>query len=689
MHTALRIGCLAMLMSMPSRAQSQDFALLPALPLAGTMVYDSTRGVVVILEQPRGTRLWEWDGTAFAQRMGPQHIFGGRPAFDPVRGEIHSMIPSAVATWNGVQWTTAAAPLFWDLGSTAFDPVRRRLVGLFATAGEVAEWDGVVWSRIAPANNPGSGGRLVFDPSRGTCVRAGGSPVRLHQWDGRDWTLIAGGGPPNALHSLEMTFDPLHARLVLMMQAPGPATWTFSPATGWQQIPTPAGFTSQEVGLAFDGRGILRLGASHWLTEGLWRLEGNVWRQLPTMHPSARDRPAYAGGPASVLMFGGQPLHWGAFLNDTWVWDGSWRQHSPATVPPARARSGMAWSPSASAFVLFGGIDAQNQPLNDTWEWHGTDWRLLAPTVTPPARRDHMVVQDPGGGVLVMGGTADSSTWFTDQWRLIGGDWTNLGNAPFLMRSWQQAMASYDPVRRRTVVLSQHTTWEWNGAAWTQMAGFPTGTWPPDSTGMGFDPVTQRTVVHQQAGSMLTAQWDGVRWHQTASGQSGDTTRVYLVSDVRNRQLLSLQHRHTGSSSWSGAVAAFTATPALAERFGYGCGLGGAPGLMTHGRPVTGNGDLALDLASLVPRTPCLLAFGFGGPPLHMGSGCVLWVGPPALTQMVVTDGAGHVRVPLGVPPSFALRGQSLSVQAAVLDRERSVYSGVTFSDGLRISIGN
>jgi len=72
---------------------------------------------------------------------------------------------------------------------------------------------------------------------------------------------------------------------------------------------------------------------------------------------------------------------------DTWIWDGeNWTQKSPATVPIARYGHTMAYDAAHGQVVMFGGGAANGAGvayLNDTWLWDGTDWTQGNPANRP------------------------------------------------------------------------------------------------------------------------------------------------------------------------------------------------------------------------------------------------------------------------------------------------------------------
>ncbi|MBL8232199.1 MAG: hypothetical protein JNL98_27130 [Bryobacterales bacterium] len=85
-----------------------------------------------------------------------------------------------------------------------------------------------------------------------------------------------------------------------------------------------------------------------------------------------------------IVAFGGSAG--GAETDKTWTWNGSdWTEKTPATKPPARLGTAMAFDAASGKVVMFGGQGLGGVPLNDTWTWNGTNWTLETPATSPPA----------------------------------------------------------------------------------------------------------------------------------------------------------------------------------------------------------------------------------------------------------------------------------------------------------------
>lgn len=655
--------------AMPLRSQTGTFVPALPIPAGGTMVYDPDRQVTVVFEAGAAS-IWAWDGSRFRQQLGVTHAVGTGCIWDPARRRI---LATNGNTWDGANWSTLASPTGWTLGAMAYDLARQRLVRL-ADGGDVAEWDGVQWHRIHPPASPGTGA-LVYDPTRSACVLATGSPLSLWTWDGSQWNLLDANGPVGAF---DLTFDPGHGRLVAYGITSAPtasATFEFA-ANGWTPIATPASF-SLGWRLGYDGIGLLRLGAAE-LPEGIWRLEGTVWRQLLPAQPRPRTNAALASWPTrrGVLVFGGNVG--GVTLDDTWILGDTWKRQQPAHSPSPRRQASIAWSPADLAFVLFGGIDQQFTVLTDTWLWTGTDWVQQSPTRSPPHALQ--LVTDPAGGVLGLRGFATGTS--NTQWQWNGTTWSSRKShgAPF---AGALVAAGHDPRRNLVTTAVETQLWEWNGAIWRQRGNLPM----QRPQHVVFRPDTQR-MAFIDPNRTAWPEWDGATWTTVTLANQVLPTQPMFVADFRRNHLLSFQHP-AAWTGWNGASALLTATPAGADRSGYGCAIGASPGLLTAGRPNPGNADFAIAGQAFAANAPCVLTFGFTQQGTHLGAGCVAWIAQPPAVHFLLADAAGSMRFPLPIPNDASLRSVALRSQLAVFDPPRSALGSITVSDSLRFTIGD
>jgi hypothetical protein len=281
--------------------------------------------------------------------------------------------------------------------ATAFDLGRQRVV-LFGgdslvgnLFGDTWEWDGENWTQV---QDIGPGRRafhaMAYDSVRQRTVLFGGANGALQlgdtwEWDGESWTQMSESGPL-ARFGHSMTFDGNHQRVVL--------------------------FGGQTAGQMND----------------TWAWDGDEWVQQADSGPSERMHAAMAYDSARnrVVLFGGIGGETG--LGDTWEWDGeAWTE--AATFGPD-ACGGAAMVFKASRIALFGGIStvSLNPPdpptvFSRSWEWDGKHWTARQ-DMGPGPRVFHSMAFDPtrsrvvlfGGSPVPIASPAAASSVRSDTW---------------------------------------------------------------------------------------------------------------------------------------------------------------------------------------------------------------------------------------------------------------------------------
>jgi hypothetical protein len=272
------------------------------------------------------------------------------------------------------------------------------------------------------------------------------------------------------------------------------ATWTLKSSSG------PPGRT--RPGLAYDaGRHVTVLfggwsGAA--ALNDTWEWNGTWTQRTPATSPSARSAVAmaYDATRSRVVLFGGET---GALemLDDTWVWNGTNWSSTGVTGPEARSFASAVWDNDLDQVTLFGGWNGA-YALDDLWAWDGSAWGVLAPNDGPPgARTNFGMIYDAGHGggqVGVFGGGTDNSGngLYGDTWVLQADTWATPGltAAPTSRAGFGFA---YDSTRNVGILFGGMTsgstylgdTWAWNGD-WAPLAttGAPPARW---RGGMVFD----------------------------------------------------------------------------------------------------------------------------------------------------------------------------------------------------------
>ncbi|MCG2681743.1 MAG: S8 family serine peptidase, partial [Kiritimatiellae bacterium] len=249
-------------------------------------------------------------------------------------------------------------------------------------------------------------------------------------------------------------------------------------------------------------------------------VSGSNWTQKsPATSPPARysTAMAYDAARGQVVLFGGNTT---GIMNDTWVWNGSnWTQKSPATNPPARSSHAMAYDAARGQVVLFGG-NSSSGVLNDTWVWDGSNWTQKSPASSPPARFIHAMAYDAARGqVVLFGGNGNlNDTWIWD-----GSNWSQ--KSPLLSPPAIGGHAmTYDAARGQVVLFGGisglsgklNDTWVWDGSNWSQKS--PASSPPARSShAMAYDAAHEQVVLFggNTTGIMNdTWVWDGSNWTQ-------------------------------------------------------------------------------------------------------------------------------------------------------------------------------
>src|SRR5580698_10330873 len=126
-------------------------------------------------------------------------------------------------------------------------------------------------------------------------------------------------------------------------------------------------------------------------------LVSNWTQQSPATAPPQRYATglAYDAAHSQVVMFGG--VGYSGVIGDTWLWNGTnWTPVSPATSLSARSNQTMVYDAAQGQVVMFGGATSAqgSSRLNDTWFWNGTNWSTVTPATIPPARSSAAMAYD-------------------------------------------------------------------------------------------------------------------------------------------------------------------------------------------------------------------------------------------------------------------------------------------------------
>ena len=496
----------------------------PARLWAG-MAFDAAHGQVVLFGGcptggPTLTYLndtWLWDGVNWTNATssgGPSGRQAPAMAYDPDFGVVlfggSDTVPGALSDtwfWNGTSWSGAELsmnPTARRFASMSFDSVNDELV-LFGgddgtnTKSDTWTYNLSGWFQPSPAHSPSarSGQGQAWDDVRNlTVLFGGGNPDDTWTWNGTDWTHETTIASPPARYYVNMAYDVRHSDMVLF----GGLTASFS---GDLQDTWTLGYTYSESWMLVTGPGF----------------------QSTVVGPSARSYAAATGEYSDVLVFGGTDGT--SVFNDTWFWFGNqWAVMGSGTSPPARQSSAMAYNPINGISVMFGGNSAVGELtlLSDTWNWNGS-WTQVSPASHPTARYGHAMTYDRAHSLAVLFGgfTSASSVGNGETWLWDGADWNQVTPTPAPTGRANHSMV-FDGARNQVVLFGGITngvylneTWVWNGTNWTQMSPAHS---PPAraSFSMVYDSVhgTVQIFGGRNSGGALhdTWVWDGVDWTQ-------------------------------------------------------------------------------------------------------------------------------------------------------------------------------
>lgn len=173
---------------------------------------------------------------------------------------------------------------------------------------------------------------------------------------------------------------------------------------------------------------------------GLWT---NLTSELsPAPAPRFAASMAYDPNIGGVILYGGcLTLNCYPALNDTWIFkSGAWTDITSIVgrAPSPRGGAMLAWDPSNSDLVLFGGGGgaSPNALYNDTWEFSGNHWLNVTSSLTgpsPPPMLLGQMASNTTGPVVLFGGSGAKGN-MADTWTFSGRSWTNdttgVGNHP-------------------------------------------------------------------------------------------------------------------------------------------------------------------------------------------------------------------------------------------------------------------
>ncbi len=202
--------------------------------------FDNNRLAVVAFAWPPDGWI-EWDGARWSRGNNPLPLVAPRVAFDVQRSRAVALGPmtTGIATmeWDGATWTLPALAFLPCVARLDFHSGRGRVMASCG-AGGLWEWDGVVWTSVAPG--PGApwsttdDAQAVYDLAQNSIVQFlwQGTNVHTAVWDGTSWTQHVATGGPSERVEFNVTYDQARQRVVLF----GGRTSTGTPPTYYNDL---------------------------------------------------------------------------------------------------------------------------------------------------------------------------------------------------------------------------------------------------------------------------------------------------------------------------------------------------------------------------------------------------------------------------------------------------------------------
>ncbi|MFT3683465.1 MAG: kelch repeat-containing protein [Phycisphaerales bacterium] len=429
--------------------------------------------------------------------------------------------------------------------------------------------------------NPATGLIMAVEPQYG-----GATAGRTWSWNGTAWQRVIDQGPINVIPAM-VAWDTARSRAVAVNQYG--QTWEWN-GTSWSQVGTCPSTRCTGAAVTYDaGRGVTILvtggGVNGSPPAETWEWNGSVWTQRLVSGPANRHNAllVYDAARNVTVLYGGllEPATIGApaFLSDLWEFNGTtWTQRTTGSGPGPLAYACATYHAPSGGVLVYGGQAFTMS--SQMWVWNGTAWSSL-PTSGPGEQGNASLLHDPVAGKLTLFGRitpVNSNPFGKYGWqvfsRLDGQNWTTgIKSDDYYPAGGDRGVMAYDSDRGVTVrfggmmpggdLLSDSTTWEFNGQAWTRRSAFgPAGR---TFAAMAYDPVRHRMVMTGGTTSNNNAvaetwEYDGSNWTlvstDPAAGRRSHTT---AFDPVRGMVIVQGGHitggtRRFDTQGWNGTT---------------------------------------------------------------------------------------------------------------------------------------
>ncbi len=265
----------------------------------------------------------------------------------------------------------------------------------------------------------------------------------------------------------------------------------------------------------------------------------------------------------TLVLFGGYRIAPpAADIRDTWEWNSAagWTLRRPATIPPARIGTTMAYDQARHLVVMFGGRGTVGGTIAcgtvgaeicsaDTWTWNGTDWTQLHPEKNPQPFVPTMTYDQSSGAVVLYSISAETWSWDGASWTLKA----SLSGSP--TPGHATPVLAFDPATGHVVLFggfsqggNVNSMWSWTGQSWTSLgADAPLANLESSAA----ENVDGKTLLGYQNPQVVppappvvnvtaaqTWVWNGSRWTQLNPRHEPTAAAMGLFADPKSHRVL-------------------------------------------------------------------------------------------------------------------------------------------------------
>lgn len=433
---------------------------------------------------------WEFDGTTWTQRAtsGPA-VVRSLLQYDAARNKVILVgmdkdtktlmysYDAGAATWT--QLTPATLPLCVNESALTYQTHDDTVLLLGGSCNnaqtvitdEAYTWDGTNWTKVTTLISADRhyGMALAYDVARGSSLLFGGnvafgnpSAQTILYRDG-GWIPASSTDSPSPRSLLGFATDPVNNAVWLVSGTDGEGIagdfWKYQYGQFTQIIAdnSPSGCQTPNAAFDIDRKKLVVVCA----TSDTFEWDGTAWTKFDITDTRKKPTPrrfssmVYDETLKKTVLFGG--FNDPAYLNETWLWDGTSWTKITKNPPTLRSLQSMWFDPNLKKTVVYGGIgrltsDDRITRYSDTWTFDGASWTELKPPVTPGTRYGAQVAVDPrtkrvvlfGGLRLDTNGTVQTQVYASDTWEFDGTTWKQMTPSTVPPPRENGAMA-YDP----------------------------------------------------------------------------------------------------------------------------------------------------------------------------------------------------------------------------------------------------